>query len=641
MTNRIRSHILEERSLAFLRDLFPDSWVVHHFSRDYGIDIQVEVFTENGDRTGIRFYGQVKATDKPVDDDILRLSRSHLKYWANHTDPVALFRYFDATKELRWCWLHEVDWLIKPSGDSLDVAGLLKTWEADSSLVAIERYLHARRQALFNQLTPPYEISVELHDANSSRAPLIAAKIAREIESKSFRVLPKELTFGHFQVVIAADKIASSYCGLPGVVFHSTVGMADCELVDRALLATFLCACRYERILFARSLATLSAPLLYRAAGEHLAIQFFDAMIFALGLKTSVEIITPLIAASDNQSSIWLVFSASCAASSWRYGEAHSWSALLQQWLEKPPFAGNAGTFAYNLGNSLSHQGRWDEACVAYAAAIASDPCYDDRPYFWEEFGAAHFERGTIEDASRCYERSLSLSDNPDTRWRLGDTLFHQGQYARAHEHLRCALPELNSNTQGHVQLLMLACVELREVWQLKNQILCQIPEADHERLTTPGTLMSKEDAVSYLHPAIAKNAIDGHFNFNAGVFAKNNGHHSIAAYRFLCCALKQRGDAEAWTNTVLSALNANDVYLAVLSAKAAHFFLDEDFLPWIQGSMPNSPIIPDQISESWRSLMSELVDMLENDRPSDENSPTLRIHSAAVTKQFRLGGKK
>ena len=51
MPNRIRSHILEERSLGFLREVFPDSWTIHSFTYDYGIDIQVEVFAENGDRT--------------------------------------------------------------------------------------------------------------------------------------------------------------------------------------------------------------------------------------------------------------------------------------------------------------------------------------------------------------------------------------------------------------------------------------------------------------------------------------------------------------------------------------------------------------------------------------------------------------
>jgi hypothetical protein len=124
-------------------------------------------------------------------------------------------------------------------------------------------------------------------------------------------------------------------------------------LMKRALLATFFCACRYERILFARSLAVLSAPLLYRAAGEELRLQFFDAMIFSLGLKQAVETISPLLVESSDSSLAW-VMSRLPAAASWRYGEAHSWAALLRQWLENPPDPENEGAFAYNLGNTLA-----------------------------------------------------------------------------------------------------------------------------------------------------------------------------------------------------------------------------------------------------------------------------------------------
>jgi tetratricopeptide (TPR) repeat protein len=637
MPNRIRNHVLEERSLAFLRDVFPDSWVIHSFSRDYGIDIQVEVFAENGDRTGIRFYGQVKATDKTEDEDLLRLHRRHFEYWAGHTDPVALFRYFDGTKQLRWRFLHDVDWLIKPGSDSLDVAGLLKTWDKNSSQAEIERYLHARRQALFEPLMPPYVITVEQLDERNNNAPLIAAKIGKEINSNSFRVLPKEVADGHFQVLIAPDKIASTYSGLPGFVFHHHAALTDAEEVERALLATFLCACRYERILFARSLATLLAPLLYRAAGDQLKQKLFDALIFALGLKSTVEIISPLLSEEDDSSLAWCIFATTCAASSWRYGEAHSWVTLLRQWLDNPPIPENAGAFSYNLGNSLSTQGQWTEACDAFTSALASDPDYGNRPYFWSEFGAAHFEAGNFDEASLCYEKALVLNGDAACRWRLGDSLFHAGQYAKANEQFRIAFPNVNARDRSYVELLMLICDDLRDVWGLESQAVSAIKEIDYEFLRSHASSTNDEELVSYLQPIMNKNAIDGCFNFNAGVFASRCGHHSIAGYRFLTCALRQRGDGEAWANSIVCALNAGNAYLASLSAKAAHFFLGEQFLPWILGMMPSAPQIPEQVIESWHALMAEIVEQLEHDRAANQSTSLLRFHSSSGTKEFHI----
>lgn len=637
MSHRIRNHVLEERSLAFLRDAFPDSWIIHPFFRDYGIDFQVEVFAENGDRTGIRFYGQVKATDRVEDDDFLRLDRSHFEYWAAHTDPVALLRYFDASKQLQWCWMHDVDWLMKPETQSLGVAGLLKTWDKSGSSVEVERYLHARRQALFEPVTPPYEITVEQF-GSAEASQLLAAKIAKAINSKSFRVLTRELAVGTFHVVIATDKIAASHCGLPGFVFHHEDELTDAEVIVRSLLAIFLCACKYERVLFARALATSAAPLLYRAAGENLKLTLFDAIIFALGLKPAAEFISPLLAEEKNPLLGWFMFTTACAASSFKYGEAHSWGTLLRQWIEKPPIPGNAGTFAYNLGNSLLNQGQWAEACEAFASALANDLSYENRSYFWGEYGAANFEAGNLDAATQCYEKAILLKDDPAERWRLGDTLFHSGQYAKAVEQFQMALPNLDPRNQGHVELLMHVCDELQKVWGLESQTLSVIEEKELEILKTPAAPMDESEVILHLKPLMDKNAIDGLFNFNAGVFASRYGHHSIAAYRFLTGALRQRGDAEAWTNSIMCALNSGDPYLSVLSAKAAHFFLGEDFLPWILGLMPNSPQIPEPIADSWRSMMTELVESFERDRGSHQEAPVLRIHGSGGTKEFRLG---
>lgn len=639
MSNRIRSHVLEERSIAFLRDIFPDTWVIHPFARDYGVDVQVEVFSENGERTGIRFYGQVKATDRNVSDDLLRLDSSHFEYWSGHTDPVALLRYFDKTKQLQWCWLHDVDWLMKPGNKSIDVAGLLKTWDRAISPTEVERYLHVRRQALFEPLVPPYEITVEQLGGNDV-APVIAAKIAREINSKSFKVFPREMAIGHFQLSFTPTKIASSYSGLPGFVLHHEEGLTDDELVERALLATFLCACRYERVLFARSLASISAPLLYRAAGEELRLQFFDAMIFSLGLMSAVKMITPLLNGEADSSLLWLRFSTTCAASSWRYGEAHSWAALLRQWLETPPIPENAGSFAYNMGNSLASQGNWVEACDAYSIAIAKDSAYGSRSYFWGEFGAANFEIGNFEEAAHCYGEALLLEDSPENRWRLGDTLFHAGQFAKASEQLQIALPGVGKRNRTYVELLLLVCNELREVWGLESQIASAIEESDHEILQLSTASMDAGEVIAHLRPLMNKSAIDGLLNFNAGVFASCNGHYTVAGYRFLTCALRQRGDSEAWINSIICALNSGNAHLAVLSAKTAHFFLGEEFLPWALGMMPGSPQIPAQIADSWRSLMTELVELFDQDRVASEEIPVLRFHTPTGTKVFHLGKK-
>jgi Domain of unknown function (DUF4365) len=52
---RNRTHILEEESLFELRKIFPKEWVIREKPKDYGIDVEVEVFNDHGGYTGIVF----------------------------------------------------------------------------------------------------------------------------------------------------------------------------------------------------------------------------------------------------------------------------------------------------------------------------------------------------------------------------------------------------------------------------------------------------------------------------------------------------------------------------------------------------------------------------------------------------------
>jgi hypothetical protein len=52
---------------------------------------------------------------------------------------------------------------------------------------------------------------------------------------------------------------------------------------------------------------------------------------------------------------------------------------------------------------------------------------------------------------------------------------------------------------------------------------------------------------------------------------------------------------------------------------------------------MPDSPQIPEQISDLWRSLMTDLTESFERDRTLRETAPVLRIHTPESTREFKL----
>ena len=102
MISRIRTHILEEESLFELKKILPNEWV-----KDYGIDVEVEIFSSKGENTGKVFWIQLKATDsknKKVCKSV-RMPIVKIKQLASYDIPVALFRYNSENKIFYFDWI--------------------------------------------------------------------------------------------------------------------------------------------------------------------------------------------------------------------------------------------------------------------------------------------------------------------------------------------------------------------------------------------------------------------------------------------------------------------------------------------------------------------------------------------------------
>jgi Domain of unknown function (DUF4365) len=109
MTQRPRSHQLEEQSRrAFVASL-PTEWVYRDILPDYGIDGLVEVFDSAGDATGQQFFVQIKATDiESVEQSLrVRLTTRHLEYYRSLVLPVLLARYHAVSDQIFAVWVSD------------------------------------------------------------------------------------------------------------------------------------------------------------------------------------------------------------------------------------------------------------------------------------------------------------------------------------------------------------------------------------------------------------------------------------------------------------------------------------------------------------------------------------------------------
>lgn len=573
-TERVRNHELEEFSLAALRLALPGKWVIHEFKRDYGIDVQLELFDERGMALGLRAYGQLKATDGSEHDDELTLDRDHFEYWSSHSDPVLLLRYFSETQSFQWCWLHEVAWSMKPGARSLSVGRFLRPWNRDTSAAEIATFLKERGQVLASRLLPPFTISVHSRTLSPEALVNLAASARDLVNQKTFVVVAGDMPDAVFKVFVERKTIATTHLGAPGVVV--TLDGQDNELPSLVWLLVFLTGCRYDRVLVSRLLAQRHFDVLERVASGSLVASLAEATTFALGIRQAASVLKLFEVADTKEQRLHAALTCMGAfRGATRFGELSEWAELLQAAYAIAQ-EGQKASIAYSCGNALNGLGRWDEAVGMFQAAAMNDARYLNRPYFLCEFAAALFESGQYEEAARQYRLALELGEDSRTRYLLGDVLFCLGKFGAARSELQRAISAgLDDDSHGHAALVAELCAEMVDCWGLTEVLQTIKYGGETERLSQLAQ-QTGQDFEEGLSGMLATYASDGYFHFNAAHACRLAGRVDIAVYRYFHCALRQRQDAEAWALGIASAMELGEVELMAVGVVTGYFFCGE-----------------------------------------------------------------
>ncbi len=577
-TKRVRNHELEELSLAALRFELPSKWVIHDFRKDYGIDVQLEIFEADGFATGLRCYGQLKATDNAANEDVLSLDRDHFEYWGAHNDPVLLLRYYADTNSYFWCWLHDVAWSLKPDAKSLCVTKFLKPWDKSNSPKIIHDFLKQRSRAFTERQLPPFLIAVRSSDVSLPMLAEIANELNEMVGSSAFRVEAESLNAAAFEVTLLPGGMVCSHLGFPGVIVEDVGELKSSTISKTVLLLVFLTACRYDKILIARPLAKNCFSFLLKAAGENFFFPFIDSVIYAVGLKDAANLFHKE-GGSEVSQTIGALFPAVAYVAAQRYGEVDQWISLSQQELIESTDDAHKAAVAYSLGNALSNKGQWVDALPMFRLAAEVLPDYFNRGYFRHELGAAFFENGMFAEAAEQYRAALALESTPRLHYLLGDVLFSAGEFGDAIDELEIALnSQLDEGDALSANLLRELCREFVEGWKI-TRLGPSSAEDGGIGVLQSLSVEDLKDLQKALLPLMQMFGTDPLFNFNAGHTALANRQYVLAAYRFLNCAKRQRWDSEAWALAVASAWTAEDFVLIALSITSGYFFVKEKLL--------------------------------------------------------------
>jgi Domain of unknown function (DUF4365) len=108
---RPREHVIADLSVNFIeRYIFLCGYSVERIEYDYGYDLQIFTYDENGEIENGQIYVQLKATNsliKLVDNETVtfKLTRSDLELWLNEPMPCILIIYDVQANEAYWLYL--------------------------------------------------------------------------------------------------------------------------------------------------------------------------------------------------------------------------------------------------------------------------------------------------------------------------------------------------------------------------------------------------------------------------------------------------------------------------------------------------------------------------------------------------------
>lgn len=631
---RPSKHQTEDRSKVAFGRALPSEWVLRDKTHDYGIDQEVEIFTEESESTGIVFLVQLKGTkskNKRTQKSVpLRLDT--LEYYKQLELPVLIARWTEETDEVYVKWAHEIDpykSIKKKSKTTNIIFSNDSKWteETPQKLLAdIKRHRQARAPGLTLPIKLILNISGEV--VQGMQPYEIRKSIQKLAVSTNFVVVdaPHSAEDVVSNVKIDQKEIEVRFADAWGCTIHGVERMYDAA--HEIPLTVFLAlAVALDRCGHTYEAAKIINHFISDAPKNSVLIPYLISVLLKNG---DIEIALDFVSAIPDDffsPHIALVVHLVGLASIKKITspEVHKkfyefLKRIISRCEDEATYI--LGSAHYNLGNYLINRRQFSWAVHHYRAAAQHETDYTKRIYFNRELAGIFFMGGRHRQAVKFYQRAIDLGGE-DLHALLADALMFSGQYQAALDHFIKHNGDDNSNLTAEFFLkekLLTKIIKLRghksqnrRPYEAKNLALVD------ESLTNADNIAKLEKIL------LEFDVLSGLVNFNLGVLYGKEGHHEKAAISFLIEAFNITTDVEAWRNAFLECFNAGESYLlfAQWTAMTAHFFCKERFVTELISFRDHTqnPEVFDQLINAVDSMLSTYSSSKEEkDKPVIRN---------------------
>ncbi|HYG46855.1 MAG TPA: DUF4365 domain-containing protein [Allosphingosinicella sp.] len=564
MPHRPTSHQLEDASRRAFEALLPPAWVSRSKSHDYGTDLEVEIFDDQGSATGIIFLVQLKATDAAERATRLPIDIEHLDYFDSLDLPTLIVRYCrpDGSVHVRWNFNVErpLEEGPRPRRQMTLNYGADDRWTPETP-ARIFRTLSVLRR--IKTLSPSQAVALVAGD--DKLPPELRFHLDEAIHEAAERVPvlhPVQLDPGQLAIQLraTAGKLRVRIEGVTEFSFELRTSDVE-ELLGNILYGSAALLGKHRLHQHAARVAEAILQLERPCADKEIAFAACRALAATPKASVALAILNGLHH-GDNVFGLLLF-------GDLRLGATHAeerYQALLEFMEASRAHAAEQGdeaaaaTAHYSIANIHRSSGQLVRAVHHYNRSRRLRPEYLSTDYFLFETGSCLFLTGHYREAARWY-LAAHAAGQPRISFVLGDALLFAGRVAEAVPHLRDAV-EAGSEDGGDE-----AAVKLRMCTHLIARYGPNLPRAGSKARALALEIEAGRSSAGW-EGVIAIDALNALGNFNAGIAASRQGRFADAWTHFLIAAFRLPTDVEAWANSLLCAANdrTKDVFVPTLS---------------------------------------------------------------------------
>jgi len=614
MPKRPQQHVTESASKRAFERRLPKEWVYREQVEDYGIDGEVEIFSE-GQATGLIFKVQLKGTDQEDPPISVRLTKDKVNYYSSLPLPVLVVLHHRRADRVFARWVQSWD----PAEETSTENSITMRFPDESELAAesvrnLARDVEVHRRLLDPNGALPMELVPErlaesLGDVATAPVALALRDAARPFPD-ILRLLPRNATTAMGTIQIRNDRIVVSCRGLMSATMHYPEAHdTPVDVITANVMMQI--GVLLERI----GQSAAAARLFARFASDSSIIEHSDILLKmarAFGrahrLGDAIETANQMIARGEADTAhllislTWTVLGAAITPSEREAIVEHFMSRIRRA--EEIGDDRRAAIEYFNFANRLRNLGDSEQAVDCFRKAAELDPTYPDREYYAGELAGALFEAGDFDGAVAMYAKAVEHGERARFLPLLADALLMAGRYADAQRAFEQRRAENDMSPEP-------------AEWRLKERLANRLrtlvgdaqdrnPDVANRLADVSSEALTDQQRRTQLLSALATDALCPLAWFNLGWLEANEGHERDALDAFTYAGVISRMDLEAWTLATILSIDqgsgdADDV------VRAAYFIKGSNFIRYLteRTSKPDLRSAQSRVLESVEAILS------------------------------------